>query len=68
MFRTLKQYFNVRDFRCKTLGGALVEFFYALINWMLDSYYHRTYRIRGTLVDTIKIVRNYWNEPRIEYS
>jgi hypothetical protein len=67
MFRELKQYFNIQEFHSKTLGGALVELFCALIAYLLADYYHRTYRIRGTLVDTIKIIRNYWNEPRGEY-
>lgn len=67
MFRELKQYFNVQEFHSKTLGGALVELFCALIAYMLADYYHRTYRIRGTLVDTIKIIRNYWSESRDEY-
>lgn len=67
MFRKLKQYFNVQDFHSETLGGALVELFCALIAYLLADYYHRTYRIRGTLVETIKIIRNYWSEPRGEY-
>lgn len=57
----------VEEFHSKTFGGALVELFCALIAYLLADYYHRTYRIRGTLVDTIKIIRNYWNEPRAEY-
>lgn len=67
MFRELKQYFNVQEFHSQTLGGALVELFCALIAYLLADYYHRTYRIRGTLVDAIKVIRNYWSEPRAEY-
>lgn len=67
MFRELKQYFNVQAFHSKTFGGALVELFCALLAYLLADYYHRTYRIRGTLVETIKIIRNYWNEPLAEY-
>lgn len=67
MFRKLKQYFNIQEFHSETLGGALVELFCALIAYLLADYYHRTQRIRGTLVETIKIIRNYWNEPRGEY-
>jgi IS4 transposase len=66
MFRKLKQYFNVQEFHSKTLNGALVELFCALIAYVLADYYHRTYRIRGTVVDTIKIIRNFWDKPRGE--
>lgn len=67
IFRKLKQYFNIQEFHSKTLNGALVELFCALIAYVLADYYHRTYGIRGTLADTIKIIRNYWNKPRGEY-
>jgi hypothetical protein len=52
IFRKLKQYFNVQEFHSKTLNGALVELFCALIAYVLADYYHRTYRIRGTAVSS----------------
>lgn len=67
MFRELKQYFNVQEFHSETLSGALVELFCALIAYILADYYHRRYRLRGSLTDVIKVIRNYWNLSLTEY-
>ena len=61
MFRDLKQYFHVQEFHNETLSGASVDLFCELIACILANYYHRRYRIRGSLTDATKVIRNYWN-------
>lgn len=47
VFRKLKQYFNIREFHSKTLNGALVELFCALIAYVLANYTTRSVTVSG---------------------